>query len=62
MPKNEPLSTKQVAELLGVSPATVARMVKRELLKPRPVSAHLQRAKAFVFDRAEIERYIKANS
>lgn len=62
MPKNEPLSTKQVAELLGVSPATVARMVKRKVLKARPVSAHLMRAKAFEFDRSEVERYITANS
>lgn len=62
MAKNETMTTQQVAAELEVSITTVSRMVKRGVLAPRAVSPHLLRPKAYVFDRAEVERYKSANS
>ena len=56
------MTAKQVAEELGISPSTVARMVKRGALKARPVAPALLRPKALEFDRSEIERYKSSHS
>lgn len=56
MPSPELLTTRQVAERLGVVPSTVSRMVRRGDLKPARRVDGPNKVAWFEFRRADVER------
>ena len=54
------MTTVEVADELGVSDATVRRLIERGKITARPVSPALARPKALEIERASVEKYKQA--
>lgn len=62
MPSPDLLTTRQVADRLGVVPSTVSRMVQRGILKPARKVDGPTKVAWFEFRRADVERLAAARS